>query len=253
MKKLLGLLFNSLITVGVLLGATASFAGDVSVYAAASLTDAISEIAKSYEAGHKAKIKASFASSGTLAKQIEAGAPADIFISADTKWMNYLDSKGKIDQGSRVNLVGNSLVLIAPKGRAFEVRLEKGFDLAKIFEGKLCTGQTESVPVGIYAKEALSRLGWWDAIQSRIVGTDDVRAALVLVERGECAAGIVYATDAKISDKVETIGTFPESSHSPILYPAALVTQSLQAKEFFDYLKTSSAVFARYGFRVAAD
>lgn len=250
MKKALCALFNSLITIGVLLGAPASFADEVSVYAAASLTDVVSEIARNYEVGHAAKIKPSFASSGTLAKQIEAGAPADIFISADTKWMDYLDSKGRIDKGSRLNLVGNSLVLIAPKGRTFGVRLKKGFDFAKAFEGKLCTGATESVPVGIYAKEALSHLGWWNAIKSRIVGTEDVRAALVLVERGECAAGIVYATDAKISGKVETVGTFPESTHSPIVYPAALVSHSESAKEFFEYLKASSAIFARYGFRI---
>ncbi len=223
--------------------------GEVTVYAAASLTNALGEIAKSYEASHGVKVKTSFAASGALAKQIEAGAPADVFISADSKWMDYLYNKGKIDHGSQVNLLGNTLVLIAPKGKGFPVRLEKGFDFANSFAGKLCTGEPESVPVGIYAKEALTNLGWWDSIRSRIVGTDDVRAALGLVARGECV-GIVYETDAKVSDQVEILATFPAGLHAPIVYPAALITQSSNAKSFFEYLKSSAGVFARYGFSV---
>lgn len=226
-------------------------ADEVTVYAAASLTNALGEVAKAYEADHDGvKIKTSFAGSGALAKQIEAGAPADLFISADNKWMDYLEGKGKIDHDSRVNLLGNALVLVAPKGKGFPVRFEKGFDFADSFEGKLCTGETASVPVGVYAKEALTKLGWWDAIKHRIVGTDDVRAALDLVGRGECI-GIVYATDAKVSDKVEVLGAFPESLHAPIVYPAARVTQSGEAKEFFDYLQDAGKVFAKHGFKTA--
>ncbi len=231
-----------------LLAFNACFAGEVTVYAAASLTNVLGELAKSYETSHDVKIKFSFAASGALAKLIEAGAPADLFISADTKWMDYLEGKGKIDRGSRKNLVGNSLVLIAPKGKGFPVRFEKDFDFSNAFKGKLCTGQTESVPVGVYAKEALSKLGWWDSMKDRVVGTDDVRAALDLVGRRECI-GIVYLTDAKISNVVESIAVFPGDLHTPIVYPAALVTQSSDAKAFFDYLKGSSKLFVKYGFK----
>ena len=226
-----------------------ALAGEVTVYAAASLTNALGEAAKAYEASHAGvKIKTSFAASGALAKQIVAGAPADVFISADSKWMDFLADKGKIDKDSRVNLLGNSLVLIAPKGKGFPVKLEQGFAFGKAFTGKLCTGETETVPVGIYAKEALGKLGWWEGIKPRLVGTDDVRGALDLVGRGECI-GIVYATDAKVSDKVEVIATFPESLHAPIVYPAALVTQSGEAKDFFKHLLDSSSVFAKHGFK----
>lgn len=241
--------FKPLAALVLLTAAHLGWAGEVTVYAAASLTNALGEIAKAYEATHGIKVKTSFAASGALAKQIESGAPADLFLSADNKWMDYLAAKGKIDQDSRINLLGNDLVLIAPKGKGFAVSMEKGFDFAKAFEGKLCTGETESVPVGIYAKEALTNLGWWESIRHRIVGTDDVRAALDLVGRGECA-GIVYATDAKTSDKVAVAGTFPSNIHTPIVYPAALVTQSGDAQEFFEYLKGSANVFAKYGFKI---
>ena len=224
-------------------------AGEVTVFAAASLTNVLSDLAKTYEASHNVKIKFSFAASGALAKQIEAGAPADLFISADTKWMDYLNGKAKIDKSSRVNLAGNTLVLIAPKGKGFPVRLDKEFNFADAFKGKLCTGQTESVPVGIYAKESLTKLGWWNSLKERVVGTDDVRAALDLVGRGECI-GIVYTTDAKVSSKVETIASFPDELHTPIIYPTALVTQSGEAKAFFDYLKSAGKLFAKYGFKV---
>ena len=241
--------FKLLAALALLSACRLGLAAEVTVYAAASLTNALGEIAKAYEAGSGVKVKTSFAASGALAKQIEAGAPADVFISADNKWMDYLDAKGKIDHDSTVNLLGNTLVLVAPKGKGFPVRLEKGFDFAQSFKGKLCTGETESVPVGIYAKEALGNLGWWEAIRPRIVGTDDVRTALGLVARGECI-GIVYATDAKASEQVETLAAFPAGLHAPIVYPAALVTQSSQAKAFFAYLKSATALFAQHGFSV---
>ena len=186
---------------------------------------------------------------GRLPNKLKRGHPADLFISADNKWMDYLDGKGKVVQGSRFNLAGNSLVLIAPRGKGFVVQMEKGFDFADSFKGKLCTGQPESVPAGIYAKESSSKLGWWDEMKDRVVGTDDVRAALDLVGRGECV-GIVYTTDALASSKVETVATFPDELHAPIVYPAALLTQSAEAKSFLDYLKGSARVFAKYGFKV---
>ena len=248
MTKYIFRIYKIFVALLLLLTFNACLAGEVTVYAAASLTNVLQEIAKAYETSHEAKIKFSFAASGALAKQIESGAPADLFISADNKWMDYLDGKGKIDHKSRVSLVGNTLVLIAPKGKGFSVRLENDFDFENAFKGKLCTGQTESVPVGIYAKESLVKLGWWDAIKERVVGTDDVRAALDLVGRGECI-GIVYATDAKINNKVETLASFPDELHTPIIYPAALVSQSGEAKAFFEFIKRSTELFAKYGFK----
>lgn len=230
-------------------------AADVTVFAAASLTNALTEIAKPFEAKHKIPVKLSFAASSALAKQIEQGAPADVFISADTQWMDYLDGKGKIDHASRVNLLGNTLVLIAPKGKGFPVRVDKNFDFAKALKDKLCTGVVESVPVGIYAKEALTHLGWWGGVKGRVVGTEDVRAALNLVERGECEVGIVYETDARQSKKVDIIGRFPDDSHTPIVYPAARVTPSEDARKFLEYLRQDSAgkIFAKYGFKRLAE
>src|SRR5262249_16493839 len=147
----------------------------------------------------------SFGASSALAKQIDSGAPADVFASADLAWMDFLDNKGRIEPGSRVNLLGNALVFVVPKGHPVTFEMMPGLDLAGAFKGKLCTRQPGVVPVGIYAKEALENLGWWPSIQSRVVGTDDVRTALAFVERGECPLGIVYATDAAISDKVDVI------------------------------------------------
>ncbi|HEY0267746.1 MAG TPA: molybdate ABC transporter substrate-binding protein, partial [Methyloradius sp.] len=197
----------------------------------------------------------SFAASSALAKQIENGAPADIFMSADSKWMNYLQDKNLIDVSSRVNLLGNRLVLIAPKGRSFKVDFKKTFDFAKAFDGKLCTGDIDAVPVGIYAKQSFNNLGWWDSIKTRIVGTQDVRAALAFVERGECAAGIVYETDAKVSDKVDIVGVFPDETHDPVVYPLAIVSKASDnplAKSFATYLASPKAAetFSRYGFTV---
>jgi molybdate transport system substrate-binding protein len=232
--------------------ASAPASADVTVFAAASLTGALTEIAKTFETERKAPVKLSFAASSALAKQIEQGAPADVFISADTQWIGYLDGKGKIDHGSLRNLLGNTLVLIAPQGRGFPATMAKGFDFAHAFQGELCTGEANSVPVGIYAKEALTALGWWDSIRNRIVGTEDVRSALNLVERGECDAGIVYETDVKQSRKAEIVGRFPANTHSPIVYPAALVTQAGDAKAFLDYLqqKPAADVFVKHGFKV---
>jgi molybdate transport system substrate-binding protein len=232
--------------------AAGAAAADVTAFAAASLTGALTEVAKSFEAKHKIPVKLSFAASSALAKQIEQGAPADVFISADSKWMDYLDGKGRIDHASRKDFLGNTLVLIAPRGKGFPVTLAKGFDFAGAFKGKLCTGAVESVPVGIYAREALTHLGWWEGLKSRVVGIEDVRAALNLVERDECDAGIVYETDAKSSKKVESIGRFPDDSHSPIIYPAALVSDSEEARKLLEYLQQDPArkVFLKYGFEL---
>lgn len=224
----------------------------VRVFAAASLTNVLNDIGSQWlKDGHPAPSLA-YAASSALAKQIEAGAPADVFTSADLKWMDYLDERKKVDTATRVNLLGNTLVLIVPKGRGFPVEMQKGFDLAAAFEGKLCTGEPGVVPVGIYAKQALETLGWWADLQGRLVGTDDVRTALAFVERGECSAGIVYATDAAISSKVEVLARFPDDSHKAIVYPFALVNGARpEAAAFLHYLTTSAeaaTVFQKYGF-----
>lgn len=226
----------------------------VRVFAAASLTNALKDIGAQWQqAGHPAPSLA-FAASSALAKQIEAGAPADVYASADQSWMDYLAQRQLLAGDSRRDLLGNTLVLIAPKGRAFAVEMKKGFDLAAAFGGKLCTGEPGVVPVGIYARQALESLGWWNALKPRIVGTDDVRTALAFVERGECPAGIVYATDAAISDKVEVLATFPADTHKPVIYPvAALKNADRDARAFLQYLQTSpdaAAIFRRYGFTV---
>ncbi len=223
----------------------------LTVLAAASLTNAVSEIASQFEQERAVHVASSFAASSALAKQIENGAPADIFISADQKWMNRLQDQKKIVPESRMNLLGNRLVVIAPKGRTFRMEPVRTFDFAGAFKGRLCTGDLESVPAGIYAKQSLMALNWWDATRTRIVGTQDVRAALAFVERGECAAGIVYETDARISSKVEIVGILPEDSHDAIVYPVAMIVDHQPAaQDFLDYLNSPAAsrIFANYGF-----
>lgn len=226
----------------------------VRVFAAASLTNALETIAADYEKATGTPILVSLAASSALAKQIESGAPADIFIGADAKWMDYLVQKDLVIAGTRRDLLGNTLTLIAPKGKGFKADLAPGFDLPAAFTGKLCTGDPESVPVGRYAQEALTKLGWWAPLAPRLVGAADVRTALGFVERGECGAGIVYATDAAISDKVEVIATFPEASHAPIVYPLARVKgrPASAAADFVNYLSgpQAKAVFEKLGFKV---
>jgi molybdate transport system substrate-binding protein len=228
----------------------------VRVFAAASLTDALNDVATHWQRlGHPAPSLA-FSASSALAKQIEAGAPADVYASADLKWMDYLDQRGRIERATRTNLLGNSLVLIAPRGKGFKAKMEPGFRIAEAFAGKLCTGEPGVVPVGIYAKQSLEKMGWWPSLQGRIVGTDDVRTALAFVERGECGAGIVYATDARISGRVETVAAFPPATHAPIVYPFALVANARpEAQAFLRYLRTpqAAAIFKRHGFTVLGD
>jgi len=224
----------------------------VRVFAAASLTNALNDIGAEWQKAGHPKPSLAYAASSALAKQIEAGAPADVFASADLTWMDYLDKRGKIQKATRTNLLGNALVMIVPQGRAFPVQVKRGFDLARAFDGKLCTGEPGVVPVGIYAREALTNLGWWDAVKGRIVGTDDVRTALAFVERGECPLGIVYASDAKISQKVDVLATFPADSHKPIVYPFAAVEGARpETAAFLRFVQTSpqaAAIFGKYGF-----
>lgn len=228
-------------------------AADVRVYAAASLGTALKEIAATWQAGRDDRIVANFAASSTLAKQLELGAPADLFISADRLWMDYLEQHARIDRASRRDLLGNRLVLIAPTAEPKTVAMGAG--QVPEFFGKLCMGEPGSVPAGVYGKQALIALDWWQGLKGRIVATEDVRGALAFVERGECLLGIVYETDARGSSKVMIAGKFPASTHEPVVYPAALlVTASPVAREFFDYLSGPEArvVFLRHGFAVLA-
>ena len=233
-------------------------AENITVFAAASLNNALTEISKLYETNHpNDKIQTSFAASSILAKQIQAGAPAQIFISADEPWMDSLEKSNVLIDKSRVKLLANQLVLITPADHTFPVMMEKDFHLARAFTGKICLGNPDSVPAGKYGKQSLTTLGWWDELQSRVVPTEDVRSALAFVARGECPVGVVYSTDALISDKVKIIGTFPDKSHAPIIYPLALLktsttqTQtSLASQQFWQYLQqpTAQKIFHKYGF-----
>lgn len=251
---------NPLMAAGILLASSLSTmaqAENIKVYAAASLTNAMGDIAKQFEKTHpRTTVTSVFGASSVLAKQVEAGAPADLFFSADEKWMDYLVSKNKVTANQPVALLNNQLVVIAPKGRTFSFKAQPTFRFDQAFKGHVCTGQLESVPAGIYAKQSLIKLNWLDNLQGRIVETDDVRGALAFVERGECAAGIVYATDAKISRKVSVVGVLPESTHQPIIYPVALTMQGQskrEAQQFLHYLKSSPvarATFQHYGFAI---
>jgi len=235
-----------------------SHAETVTVFAAASMNNALTEIAKLYESSHpNDQIKTSFAASSLLAKQIQAGAPAQIFVSADQPWMDALAKDQLILTNSRVDLLANTLVLITPADHPFAVMMQKDFHLPRAFGGKICLANPDSVPAGKYGKQALITEGWWDELQPRVVPTEDVRSALAFVARGECDVGVVYSTDAKISDKVKIIGTFPADSHAPIVYPLALVKSSSNqlkaspaAQGFWLYLQQApaQAIFAKYGF-----
>jgi molybdate transport system substrate-binding protein len=227
-------------------------AADVAMFAAASTTDALGEIARAYEAEGRGRIAISFASSSTLARQIENGAPADLYLSADEAWMDYLAQRNLIVPTSRIDYLGNALVLIAPKDSALALRISPGFPLAaSLGDGRLAMGDPDHVPAGIYGKAALEKLGVWQQVASRLARAEDVRGALAYVERGEAAAGIVYATDAARAE-VRVVATFPPDTHPPIRYPMALVAgrDTPAARAFYDYLRgpAARAVFERYGF-----
>jgi len=225
----------------------------LTVFAAASMKNALDDIDAAFTAKTGVKVNASYAASSQLAKQIEQGAPADIFVSADTDWMDYAIGKKTINEPTRINLLGNSIVLIAPKDSKIDnVTIGQGFDLAKLAgDGKIATGDVKSVPVGKYAKAALEKLGAWTAAEPKFAMAESVRAALTLVARGEAALGIVYSTDAKVEPGVKIVGTFSADSHPPIIYPvAATSTAKPEANAYLDYLRSSAAkaVLEKYGF-----
>jgi molybdate transport system substrate-binding protein len=223
------------------------------VLAAASLQESLTAVADAWAAQGHARPVLSFAGSSALARQIEAGAPADLFISADEEWMDAVAAKGLIRPGTREVLVGNRLVLIAPVARPLKLAIRPGFPLARALgDGRLAMADPDAVPAGKYGREALTRLGVWPDVAAKLVRAENVRAALLLVERGEAAAGIVYATDARASKGVRVVGLFPAASHKPITYPAALLgtATSPDAEPFHRFLlsRRAKAIFSRYGF-----
>ena len=226
----------------------------LTVFAAASLTNALGDIGVLWTAAGHGKIVFSFASSSTLAQQIEHGAPANVFLSADEKWMDNLAAHGGLADGTRHDLVGNSLVLVEPKASMKPITLTQGAKLDAVLglTGRLAVGDPAHVPAGIYAQQALQKLGLWQSLQTRLAPADSVRSALRLVELGEAPAGIVYATDVGVSPKLAIAGTFPAASHDPILYPAAIVKsgETKDARDFLVFLHTQPArdVFEHYGF-----
>jgi molybdate transport system substrate-binding protein len=229
-------------------------AADVTVFAAASLKNALDTAVAAYKTKTGKDIAVSYAASSALAKQIEAGAPADIFFSADLDWMDYLARKDLIDPASRVTLLGNTLVLVAPKDSAASLTIAKDFPLAEALgtDGKLAMGTVASVPAGKYGKAALENLGVWAAVEPHVAQADNVRAALAFVAKGEAPFGIVYGTDAHAEPAVKVVATFPEDSHPPIVYPVALTKTgtSADAKAFLGFLLSPEAkpAFEAQGF-----
>lgn len=232
---------------------------ELTLFAAASMTDAITELAAAYSAAGHPAVKLAFAASSTLAKQIENGAPADLFISADQQWMDYLAERSLIVEETRTDVAGNALVLIVPAGSPQAAPADPaGIDWLTLLggDGKLAIGDPAHVPAGRYAKAALDYLKLWPSVESHAVFAGDVRAALAFVETGEAVVGIVYSTDAAISDKVAVVGAFPPESHDPIVYPIAVLAghDRPEARDFLAFLlsPTAAKVLGKYGFTMPA-
>jgi molybdate transport system substrate-binding protein len=236
--------------------APAQAADQTVVFAAASLKDALDAAVDDYTKTTGKAVTVSYAASSALAKQIEQGAPADVFFSADLDWMKYLADRKLIAEDSRVTLLGNEIVLVAPAASDVALEVAPGFPLAKALNGgKLAMAQTASVPAGKYGKAALEKLGVWDSVSASVAEAENVRAALAFVARGEAPLGIVYTTDAKAEPKVKVVGTFPADSHPPILYPVALTASAKpEARGFLDFLTSAKAkpIFEAQGFKFIA-
>ena len=225
----------------------------ITIFAAASLKNALDDTNAAFTKATGTKVVASYAASSALAKQIEGGAPADVFISADLQWMDYVAQKNLIKPDSRINLLGNKLVLIAPMdSKLNKVTIEQGFDIAKLAgDGRIAVADVKAVPAGLYAKAALEKLGGWAAAEPKLAMAENVRATLAFVARGETPIGIVYETDAKVEPKVKIVGVFPDGSHPPIVYPvAATTTAKADAMKYLNFLRGSEAkaIFDKYGF-----
>jgi molybdate transport system substrate-binding protein len=225
----------------------------LTVFAAASMKNALDEVDAAYTRKTGVKLAVSYAASSALMKQIEQGAPADVFISADLDWMDYASQKKVIKDDTRINLLGNKIVLIAPKdAKINNVTIGPGFDLAKLAgNGRITTGDVKAVPVGKYAKAALEKLGAWAAAEPKMAMAENVRAALALVARGEAALGIVYETDARVEPGVKVVGAFPDDSHPAIIYPVAVTTSAkAETSDYLAFLRSQAAksIFEKYGF-----
>jgi len=232
---------------------SAAAAKDVVVFAAASLKNALDDASAAYEKETGVKALISYAASSTLAKQVESGAPADVFISADLDWMDYLQKRNLIKTETRSTLLGNKLVLIAPASSTAKIEIKPGFAIADLLGNeRLAMADPSVVPAGKYGKAALEKLGVWDSVSGKVAPAEDVRSALLLVSRGETPLGIVYATDAAADKGVRIVAAFPEDTHPPIVYPAAILASSNDpaAAAFLDYLKSDKArpFFERQGF-----
>lgn len=243
--------FAALLLAGLTLFAHPAFS-QVTVFAAASLTDSLKSVADAYKARTGATVTLSFGASSTLARQIDQGAQADIFFSADTDWMDFLQKGGHIADGTRKDLLGNQLVLIAASDARPVPKIAPHFDLAgAMADGRLALADPASVPAGKYAKAALTALGVWDSVAPKVVQAENVRVALEYVSRGEAPYGIVYATDAKVAPSVRVAGIFPPDSHPAIIYPVALTKDaSPAAKDFLVFLGSTQAraIFEKAGF-----
>jgi molybdate transport system substrate-binding protein len=242
---------------GVATFAPAASADEVVVFAAASMTNALAEIEGAFEAATGHDLVISLAGSSALARQIQQGAPADIFISASIDWMDRIEADGLVEPGTRFDLLGNTLVLVAAGTAADRVEIGPGLDLAGLLgEGRLAMALVDSVPAGVYGKAALENLGLWSAVEPQVAQADNVRAALAFVATGEAPYGIVYATDAAAEANVTIVGTFPKDSHPPIVYPAADLANRDTAAEadFMTFLRGAEAraAFERQGFSVLA-
>ena len=229
----------------------------ITVFAAASLKNALDETDAAFTKASGVNVVASYAASSALAKQIEQGAPADVFLSADLQWMDYVAERKLIKADSRVNLLGNKLVLIAPAFSKLEqIAIGQGFDIAKLAgDGRIAVADVRAVPAGLYAKAALEKLDAWTAAEPKLAMAENVRATLAFVARGETPVGIVYETDAKIEPKVKIVGTFPDGSYPPVTYPAAATaTGKPAAARYLDFLRgpAAKAIFERYGFSFLA-
>jgi molybdate transport system substrate-binding protein len=222
------------------------------VFAAASLTDVLGDLSKAFEQQGGVPVRLSFAASSVLARQIEAGGKADVFICADQEWMDYLQQRNLVDRSSRRDLAGNRLVLIAPVDSKLDLRIAPGFPLfAALRGGRLSTGDPDTVPVGRYARSALIALGVWDQVHDRLSPADNVRSAMMFVARGEAPLGIVYTTDALLDPEVRVVDTFPANTHAPITYPGAVTIRSNNyAVAFLEFLSRPESLdtWRRFGF-----
>ncbi len=225
----------------------------VTLFAAVSAVEAVTVVAQAYEAGGGGRVRTVFAASSTLARQIAQGAPADLYLSANIAWMDDVEGRGIIEPGSRIDLLGNALILIAPKRSSVAIDVAPGFPLAEVLEDRrLAMGDPAHVPAGIYAKAALTKLGVWRSVSARVAYLGDARAALAMVDRGEAAAGIVYASDVRGAARVRVVGRFPADSHPAIVYPLAVIAGRGRPEvlAFYEFLQTPQArsLFEARGF-----